>query len=189
MFVSISNGIISAYPMKGTIDASIPNAETFILQNEKELAEHITIVDLLRNDLSIVSRNVSVKRFRYIDLIKTNEKNLLQVSSEITGVLDIDYYKNIGNIIFELLPAGSISGAPKKSTLSIIRESEIYERGYYTGVFGCFDGKNLKSAVMIRFIEASKEGFIYKSGGGITIYSESESEYIELIDKIYAPIA
>jgi len=87
-----------------------------------------------------------------------------------------------------LLPAGSISGAPKLKTLEIILETETYNRGYYTGVFGYFDGINLDSCVMIRFIENQNERLIFKSGGGITMMSDLDSEYRELIKKIYVPV-
>jgi para-aminobenzoate synthetase component 1 len=188
IFVRIKNGVITSFPMKGTMDAAIHEAEQQILIHPKELAEHVTIVDLIRNDLSRIAKNVCVRRFRYIDKIKTNNKNLLQVSSEIEGVLNSNYAENIGELIFSLLPAGSISGAPKKKTLQIIQEAENYTRGYYTGVFGIFDGQNLDSAVMIRFIETINGKLFYKSGGGITAMSKMEEEYQELIDKIYVPI-
>ncbi len=188
IFVQISeDGIISSYPMKGTIDAAIENAEEVILNDKKEYAEHCTIVDLIRNDLSMVAKDVFVDKFRYIDKIKTHEKELLQVSSRICGKLGADYNKKIGDIIFSLLPAGSVSGAPKKKTVEIIKESEGYDRGYYTGVFGYFDGAKLDSGVMIRFIEKINGQLFYKSGGGITIYSDPKLEYQELIDKVYVP--
>lgn len=188
IFVQIVNGQISSNPMKGTIDANIENAEAIILSDKKEIAEHYTIVDLIRNDLSRVARDVKVDRFRYVDHIKTNEKNLLQVSSKISGRLPNDYTSHIGDIMFELLPAGSISGAPKKKTLEIIQEAEGEKRGYYTGICGHFDGKNLDSGVMIRFIESRDGAFFYRSGCGITSMSDMDVEYQEMIDKVYLPI-
>lgn len=187
-FVKIKDRSISSYPMKGTIDASIKNAEQIILADPKETAEHNTIVDLIRNDLSMVAKNVCVEKFRYVEKIITSDKSLLQVSSKITGRLEDDFNSRLGEIIFNLLPAGSISGAPKKKTLEIIKENEIYSRGFYTGVFGYFDGSSLDSGVMIRFIEKTNEGLIYKSGGGITYMSNPEAEFQELIDKVYVPI-
>jgi len=186
-FVKIEEGKIYTYPMKGTIDAAILNAKEIILKDAKETAEHHTIVDLLRNDLSRVAKNVNVDKLRYVDTIKTNSKILLQVSSKISGVLTENYAKNIGTIISKLLPAGSICGAPKKETLNIIKKVENYKRGYYTGVMGVFDGKNLDSAVLIRYIENHNGNLIYKSGGGITHLSDAKSEYQELIQKVYVP--
>ncbi|HEX5168179.1 MAG TPA: aminodeoxychorismate synthase component I [Cyclobacteriaceae bacterium] len=188
IFVQIKDGKIYSYPMKGTIDAAIPRAREIILMDKKELAEHVTIVDLIRNDLSLVANQVKVNRFRYVDELRTNYKTLLQISSEITGDLAPDYHGHLGEILVSLLPAGSVSGAPKSKTLEVIREAETNERGYYTGVFGYFDGNNFDSGVMIRFIEKCGEGYIYKSGGGITTQSNAEAEYQEAIDKIYVPL-
>lgn len=186
-FIQIENNFIHAFPMKGTIDASIENASSKILADKKEMAEHVMVVDLLRNDLSIVSANVKVQKFRYVSEIEAGEKKLLQVSSHIRGELEDSWHENIGTILESLLPAGSISGAPKKSTLEIIEEVEEYERGFFSGVFGVYDGEKLDSGVMIRFIEKIENGFIYKSGGGITLDSNVSLEYNELLDKIYLP--
>ena len=186
-FIKIEGDSISTYPMKGTIDASLPNAKESILSNKKEMAEHIMAVDLLRNDLGIVAHNIKVEKFRYIDHLKTGDKELLQVSSKITGELPSSWREDFGNIINALLPAGSISGTPKKSTVQIIEEVEEHDRGFFSGVFGYFDGHNFDSAVMIRFIEKHNGELIYKSGGGITLDSRAEEEYQEMIDKIYIP--
>jgi para-aminobenzoate synthetase component 1 len=186
-FIKIEDETISAYPMKGTIDAALPNAKERILANAKEMAEHIMVVDLLRNDLGIVARDIKVERFRYIDHLITGQKELLQVSSKITGRLPSDWKHHFGKIITALLPAGSISGTPKKSTVSLIKEVESHERGFFTGIFGYFDGKDFDSAVMIRYIEKQADQLIYKSGGGITLDSNAEDEYQEMLDKIYIP--
>ena len=186
-FIKIREGVISSYPMKGTISAEEPDAEQVILNDPKEMAEHATIVDLIRNDLSIKANNVRVKSHRYIDRVDTYHGPLLQVSSEIEGDLPDDYYGSIGSILFSMLPAGSISGAPKKKTLEIIAKAEASDRGFFTGVFGVFDGKNLDSAVMIRFIEQTEEGLFFRSGGGITAQSTAKSEYEEMIRKVYVP--
>jgi para-aminobenzoate synthetase component 1 len=188
-FVKIENGKIYSFPMKGTIDAEIENAEEIILSDSKEIAEHNTIVDLIRNDMSLVAENVTVEKFRYLSHIKTNNKNLWQVSSKISGDLPVNSAENIGLIIFKMLPAGSISGAPKKKTLEIISNTENYDRGYYTGIFGYFDGKNLDSCVLIRYVENQNGKLVYKSGGGITFMSNAEKEYDEMLKKVYVPIA
>lgn len=187
-FVTIRNNQISSFPMKGTIKADLPNAGEVILNDRKEMAEHVTIVDLIRNDLSRVADQVGVSRFRYLDRINSRPSPLLQVSSEVTGNLRPDWRENMGALFEKLLPAGSISGAPKPKTIEIIKEAENYDRGYFTGVFGLFDGENLSSAVMIRYMEQIHDQKFFKSGGGITIYSEAASEYQELIDKVYVPI-
>ncbi|MEN8216411.1 MAG: aminodeoxychorismate synthase component I [Pseudomonadota bacterium] len=186
-FIKIKDNLIKTYPMKGTIDAHISNAHEKILADEKEKAEHVMVVDLLRNDLSIVAKKVRVNKFRYIDKIEAGSKALLQVSSEISGILEKTWHERIGDILFSLLPAGSISGTPKRKTIEIINAVEGYKRGFFTGVFGYFDGKQLDSAVMIRFIERKGDKLIYKSGGGITIDSNVTSEYEEMLEKVYIP--
>lgn len=187
-FVRIAGGRIHSHPMKGTIAADIPNAAEVLLSDAKEAAEHATIVDLIRNDLSRVALDVNVARYRYLDLIRSSRNSLLQLSSEIAGTLPADYESRLGDILFSLLPAGSVSGAPKTKTIEIIHSAETHRRGFYTGVFGFFDGTTLDSAVMIRFIERTPGGLVYKSGGGITCRSRPEIEYQELIDKIYVPV-
>ncbi|RLD58807.1 MAG: aminodeoxychorismate synthase component I [Bacteroidetes bacterium] len=186
-FIKIKNNEIYTYPMKGTIDASINNAEQLLINNKKEEWEHNTIVDLLRNDISTIAKNVIVTKYRYVEKIKTHKNEILQTSSEIKGQLSNDWQKNLGGSILKLLPAGSISGAPKKKTVEIIKKTEIVPRDYYTGVFGIFDGEKLDSAVAIRFIEQKNKNLFFKSGGGITSKSKLNDEYNELIQKIYIP--
>jgi para-aminobenzoate synthetase component 1 len=187
-FVKIIDGKILTYPMKGTIDASVENAAEVLRNDRKEKAEHYTVVDLLRNDLSMVADEVKVDQFQHIDLIRTWQKDLYAMSSEISGNIKPEFEEKIGSIMKKLLPAGSILGAPKPKTLEIILDAEEYDRGYYTGVCGWFDGKNLDSCVMIRFIEKEGDHLYFKSGGGITHMSKLEDEYQEMKNKIYVPI-
>ena len=187
-FVEIIDHKIFTHPMKGTIDAEIIDAENILKNDVKEKAEHYTVVDLLRNDLSMVANNVRVKDFQRIDYLKTKQKNLLAMSSEIEGDIKPEFQNKIGSILQKLLPAGSILGAPKPKTFEIILEAEKYNRGFYTGVAGYFDGKNLDSCVMIRFIEKENDKLFFKSGGGITHQSDLISEYEEMKNKIYVPI-
>lgn len=210
-FVRIKNGRIYSYPMKGTLDASLPDAEKQLMEDRKEAAEHATIVDLIRNDLSRVAENVRVDKYRYIDVLHTNKGDILQTSSEISGRLPEDYQEHLGEILDAQLPAGSITGAPKDKTMQIIHEAEGYDRGFYTGIMGIYDQGELNSAVMIRFIEEetspvdfeadgeknfkASEGkgdeasrkLYFKAGGGITSKSDCRKEYEEVIQKIYLP--
>lgn len=210
-FVRIKNGRIYSYPMKGTLDASLPDAEKQLMEDRKEAAEHATIVDLIRNDLSRVAENVRVDKYRYIDVLHTNKGDILQTSSEISGSLPEDYRQHLGEILDAQLPAGSITGAPKDKTIQIIHEAEGYDRGFYTGIMGIYDQGELNSAVMIRFIEEenspvdfeadgeknfkANEGkepkesreLYFKAGGGITSKSDCRREYEEVIQKIYLP--
>ena len=184
-FVKIKDGKIYSYPMKGTINARIPDAKNILLNDPKEISEHATMVDLIRNDLSRVSKNVKVNKYRYYEEIVTQQGNLGQVSSEIMGELSANYDENIGDILFDLLPAGSISGAPKQKTVNIIAAAEKEDRGYYTGIAGYYDGQDLDSTVLIRYLQNDN---YYRSGGGITCNSEALNEYQEMIDKVYVPL-
>lgn len=187
-FVRVEGNRITTFPMKGTLPAS-EDARARLLADPKEEAEHYTIVDLLRNDLSQVAQRVRVERFRYIEAVTTHRGTLLQASSEIAGDLPSTWPDTLGDWLFRLLPAGSVSGAPKQKTVEIIREVEGQPRGFYTGVAGIFDGKILDSTVLIRFIERTDAGLAFRSGGGITFQSDPEAEYRELLDKIYVPIS
>lgn len=187
-FVRIKDGKIKTFPMKGTIDADIPNARTALLNNPKEIREHQTAVKLLQQDLSVVAEEVKVKDFRKIEYLRTANKDLLTTSSEIEGTIKSEFKGRIGSILNELLPAGSILGDPRPESLKMILEAEGYKRGFYTGIVGYFDGKSLDSGVLIRFIEKEGNEFYFKSGGGITRKSSAKSEYEEVLNKIYVPI-
>ena len=186
-FVKIENGKISTNPMKGTIDASIENAEQLILNDGKEIAEHTTTSQLLVEELELIAHNVTIKRFRYIDQIVAHKRTLLQVSSEIEGELPTDYRSKMGDILFALLPAVSITGSPKVKAQEYISMAEDLPRGYYCGIAGYFDGNILDTTVLIRFIEIDGANLFFRSGGGLTINSDCDKEYQEVLNKIYLP--
>ena len=186
-FVRIQGNEITSYPMKGTLAVSETNKEEDLRHDYKEKAEHATIVDLIRNDLSKVSFPICVEKYQYIDRVKTNTGELWQMSSKISGELLPEFSRKYGSIMSALLPAGSITGAPKEATMKLIRQAEQYKRGFYTGIMGKFDGQSLNSGVMIRFIEKQAHGLVFKSGGGITVFSDVKKEYEELIQKVYLP--
>ncbi|MFQ3675869.1 MAG: aminodeoxychorismate synthase component I [Endomicrobiia bacterium] len=184
-FITISkSGNIKTYPMKGTgIHTSNDLSKSY-----KEKAEHATIVDLLRNDLSMVANNVKVENYRYLETIYTNESTLFQTSTCISGNLPHNFKTHLGEILFSMLPAGSITGAPKKKTIEIIKQTETHVRDFYTGIMGVFDGEIFDSCVIIRYIEKKNNKYFYKSGGGITFLSDLHNEFNELCAKIYVPI-
>lgn len=187
-FVKLQGDELATHPMKGTIDAHLPNAAETLRADYKEGCEHHTIVDLMRNDLSRIANGVHVRRFKYLTELHTSSGELLQMSSEVVGSIDRNRGLHLGDLLLQLLPAGSISGAPKERTVELIQEAEGQSRGFYTGICGYFDGKDLDSAVLIRFIEQDADGkLFYHSGGGITINSSSEDEYHECLQKIYIP--
>lgn len=187
-FVKVCDGKIYSHPMKGTIDANLPNAEATLMNDPKELAEHKTMAELTMNDLARVADNVQVNRFRYIDKVKTNHGYILQSSSEIEGTLPDKYLEEgLGSLFSQLLPAGSILGQPRKESLEVVKKAEQQPRGFYSGVVGYFDGTTLDSGVLIRFMEQDGGQLFFRSGGGITIDSDCKREYQEAIQKVYLP--
>ena len=187
-FVTISEeGYIATSPMKGTAEDS-PAGRERLLSDPKEVAEHATIVDLLRNDLSQVAAGVRVTDYRYVRAIERGAGGLVQTSSDIGGYLEDNWQGQLGEILLRLLPAGSVSGAPKAATLAIIQQAEDGPRGYYCGVAGYFDGWRLDTCVMIRFIARRGDDYYFHSGGGITALSDWRAEYEELNAKIRLPL-
>lgn len=187
-FVEIRENKIYAYPMKGTINSSIPDAKNQLLNSEKELAEHVMVVDLLRNDLGMVGKKVRLESFRHLDRIPLEGHEIFQTSSRISAELEKDWRSRVGDIFDLMLPAGSVTGTPKSSTCAIIDAVENFERGYFCGVAGIFDGEGIQSYVLIRFIEKKDGELYYKSGGGITIDSDPLCEYEEMLEKVYVPV-
>ena len=187
-FFRIKDAQISSFPMKGTIEESELGADTRLLLNEKEIAEQYTIVDLIRNDLNQVAAEVEVASFRYLEKLKTNQKNLFTVSSHIKGRLRAEFLQRPGDVLAKMLPAGSITGAPKLATRLIIQKAESHNRNFYTGVWGYYNGVVFDSCVIIRYLENTPKGFIFKSGGGITSLSSPEAEYQEMLAKVYVPL-
>ena len=188
-FIQIEGHTLSTHPMKGTLSAQVPDARKKLLSDPKETAEHYTIVDLLRNDLSMVGRGTTVERFRYLTEIERKGGNLLQMSSHIETSLEEDWASRLGDIFFTLLPAGSITGAPKQKTVEIIQAVENHDRDFYTGVAGVFSEGRVDSAILIRYLTQRNGQFYYKTGGGITTQSKWEDEYNEIREKIYIPLS
>lgn len=182
-FIMVRGRQISTTPMKGT-----GTDRTELLADEKEQAEHATVVDLLRNDLGQVATQVRVEEYRYVSEIRRSDGSVLyQTSSRICGEMPADWREHIGDWLPRLLPAGSISGAPKRETLELIRRFESEPRGFFTGVAVLFDGENLFSAVLIRFLDLAGDVQKFRSGAGITIYSDPQQEYDEIVSKVYFP--
>lgn len=186
-FVKIADGKIYSNPMKGTTDASLPNAEEVMMRSDKELKEHTTVANMVKEELEAVSSDVYISRFRYVDRIKTQDGEILQTSSEVVGTLPADYQSHLGDIVFKLLPASSILGVPKEASKALIDAVEPESRGFYTGVCGYFDGNELNSGVLIRFIGQEDNQLFFHSGGGVTADSRCQSEYEEVLNKIYLP--
>lgn len=188
-FVRINQDTISTFPMKGTnAQAAYKNREV-LLEDARENAEHATVVDVLRNDLTKIADGVELVKYRYVDQVNTAKGQLLQTSSVIQGQIKEELKRNFGAILASIFPPGSVTGSPKDKTTRIIRRIEGQPRGYYTGIMGYFDGLQLDSAVLIRYVEQTPDGYFFRSGGGITRQSDWLAEYHEMLAKCELPLA
>lgn len=173
-------------PIKGTrprgqnVAADRDNKKE-LASSEKDIAENVMIVDLLRNDLGKYAKTGTVKVPKLFDI--ESFSNVHHMVSTITATLKDDI--SPWTVLFESLPAGSITGTPKKRAVEIINELEAKPRGAYCGTMGYlnFDGTGQWN-VLIRTLQASDNNVTLWAGGGITIASDCEAEYQECFDKV-----
>ena len=184
LFFDVKGKSINAKPMKGTIKRGLTTEEDKIkvqtlLNSKKDKAENIMIVDLLRNDLGRISEFNSVKVASKFDIEKY--ESLFQMTSKVEAELK---EKNFEEIIKNIFPCGSITGAPKIRTMEIINELETEPRGIYTGAIGIIEKDKYKFNVPIRTIKISKEGKgEIGIGSGVVWDSDPEDEYNETLLK------
>ena len=182
------NKQIKTRPIKGTMPRYENIEKDFIskqtLKNsQKDQAENVMIVDLLRNDLSIYANTGSVKTTQLFEIESFNQVH--HMVSEIVATLKDDI--NPMQMLLSALPGGSITGAPKIRAMQIIEELEEEARGAYCGTLGYFnfDGTG-RWNILIRSFQQYKNQLSLWAGGGITIASNAEAEYQESLDKISA---
>lgn len=181
LFFETKNNTIYSYPMKGTRgrDANKEKDNQLKLElknSSKDKAEHLMIVDLLRNDIGKISTygDVRVKNMFQIKSFKT----VHQMITCVKGKLKKDI--NEADIFSALFPGGSITGAPKESAMRIIDKLENYSRDLYTGSIGYINEKgNLKFNIAIRTMTLKNNEGIYPVGGGIVWDSQSKEEWQE----------
>jgi para-aminobenzoate synthetase/4-amino-4-deoxychorismate lyase len=188
LFFQLKNGVLTVRPMKGTARRGTGTAEDAeivaqLQRNEKERAENLMIVDLLRNDLGRVSENGSVTVNSLFD-VETFE-TVHQMTSTISSRLREDV--GLVDLFRALFPCGSITGAPKKRSMEIIAEMEDSPRGLYTGCIG-FISPGMRHAafsVAIRTVVIDKEAGTGELGvgSGITWYSAADAEFDECLAK------
>ena len=152
-----------------------------LASSEKDIAENVMIVDLLRNDLGKYAKTGTVKVPKLFDI--ESFSNVHHMVSTITATLKDDI--SPWTVLFESLPAGSITGTPKKRAVEIINELEAKPRGAYCGTMGYlnFDGTGQWN-VLIRTLQALDNNVSLWAGGGITIASDCDAEYQECFDKV-----
>lgn len=182
------NKQIKTRPIKGTMPRYEDIEKDFIskqtLKNsQKDQAENVMIVDLLRNDLSIYANTGSVKTTQLFEIESFNQVH--HMVSEIVATLKDDI--NPMQMLLSALPGGSITGAPKIRAMQIIEELEEEARGAYCGTLGYFnfDGTG-RWNILIRSFQQYQNQLSLWAGGGITIASNAEAEYQESLDKISA---
>jgi anthranilate synthase component 1 len=153
--------------------------EQELLHSEKELAEHIMLVDLARNDLARISEPGTVNTYELIKLKKF--PSVMHLVSKVRSISNLDPFK----ILKSMFPAGTVSGAPKKRAMEIIHKLESEDRGPYAGVVGyiSFTG-DMDMAISIRTLFNKNKTFIAQAGGGIVADSKPDEEYLETTNKM-----
>ncbi len=188
--VKLENGVLHTFPLAGTRPrGNTPEEdqaiETELLSDEKELAEHNMLVDLGRNDLGKVSRfgTVQVEKFHTIERFS----HVMHIGSTVRGELRED--KDALDAIEAVLPAGTLSGAPKLRACQLIAELENNKRGIYGGAIGYIDFTgNMDTCIAIR-IAYQKNGRVFvRSGAGIVADSVPEQEFEECMNKARASL-
>lgn len=183
--VKVENGKVYTFPLAGTrkrgnTEQEDKNLENDLLNDEKELAEHNMLVDLGRNDIGKFSKFGSVKVEKYMSIEKFS--HVMHIGSTVTGLVrdDKDQIDAIGSI----LPAGTLSGAPKIRACEIINELENNKRGIYGGAIGYIDfSGNLDTCIAIRIAYKKNNKVFVRVGAGIVYDSIPENEYFECVNK------
>lgn len=188
--VKLENNKLYTFPLAGTRKRGKDKEEDLelekeLLADEKELAEHNMLVDLGRNDIGKISEINSVKVDKYMSIEKFS--HVMHIGSTVSGTLRSD--KDALDAIDSILPAGTLSGAPKLRACEIINELEGNKRGIYGGAIGYIDFTgNLDMCISIRLAFAKNGKVFVRSGAGIVADSVPENEYEECINKSKAVI-
>ena len=188
---NLNDGTLHTFPLAGTrprgkSEEEDQNLETELLKDEKELAEHNMLVDLGRNDLGRISRIGSVVVEDYMSVLRYS--HVMHIGSTVRGTIRPD--KDAVDAVDAILPAGTLSGAPKIRACQIIRELEGQKRGIYGGAIGYLDfGGNLDTCIAIRLAYKKNGRVVVQSGAGIVADSIPENEFTECSNKARAVVA
>ena len=188
--VKLNNGVLHTFPLAGTRPRGKTQDEDLQLEKEllsdkKELAEHNMLVDLGRNDLGKISKFGSVKVEKYMSIERFS--HVMHIGSTVRG--EISENKTALDAIETVLPAGTLSGAPKIRACQIINELEQNKRGIYGGAIGYIDfSGNMDTCISIRIAFKKNNKVFIRSGAGIVADSIPENEYQECINKAKAVI-
>lgn len=182
----IKNKYAEIHPIAGTFKRTGDDTKDKLLAEKlmndpKEVSEHVMLVDLARNDLSRNCRDVKVNKFKEIQFFS----HVIHLVSKVTGQLE-DNTKNL-NIIADTFPAGTLSGAPKHMAMSLIDKYEKTNRGYYGGAIGFLDFQgNFNHAIMIRTFLSKNNCLHWQAGAGIVDKSNNINELNEVYNKLNA---
>ena len=186
--VSLQEGKLSSFPLAGTCKrGTTPEEDTALIEallsNEKELAEHDMLVDLARNDLGRVAQFGSVQVQDYRAIKKFS--HVSHISSHVVGKLKPGL--DALDVLAATLPAGTLSGAPKKRACEIIDACERHKRGVYGGALGYIDFTgNMDMCIGIR-MAVLKDGKVHvQAGAGVVAQSTAAAEYAEVQNKAFA---
>ena len=186
----LDNGKLSTFPLAGTRPrGKTPDEdkalEEDLLQDEKELAEHNMLVDLGRNDIGKISRIGTVKVEKYMEIERFS--HVMHIGSTVTGTIRED--KDAVDAVDAILPAGTLSGAPKFRACQIIDQLENNKRGVYGGAIGYLDfAGNMDTCIAIRLVYKKNGTICIRSGAGIVADSVPEKEFEECANKAKAVI-
>ena len=186
--VKLEDGELHTFPLAGTRprgkdEAEDKALEEGLLKDEKEKAEHNMLVDLGRNDLGKISKFGTVEVEHYMDILRYS--HVMHIGSTVKGIIRDD--KCSLDAIDAVLPAGTLSGAPKIRAMEIINELENNKRGIYGGAIGYIDFTgNLDTCIAIRTAYKKNNKVFVRSGAGIVADSVPENEYRECINKAKA---
>lgn len=188
--VKLEDGILHTFPLAGTrprgkSEKEDKELETELLADEKELAEHNMLVDLGRNDLGKISKfgSVVVEKFHSIE----RYSHVMHIGSTVRGEIRPEY--DALNALEAVLPAGTLSGAPKIRACQLIEELENNKRGIYGGAIGYIDFTgNMDTCIAIRLAYKKNGKVFIRSGAGIVADSDPDKEYMESINKAGAVV-
>lgn len=186
--VKLEDKELSTFPLAGTRKRGMTEEEDKklikdLLSDEKEKAEHNMLVDLGRNDLGKISKFGSVKVDKYMEIVKFS--HVMHIGSTVKSVIRED--KDALDAIEAVLPAGTLSGAPKIRACEIIDELEKDKRGIYGGAIGYIDfSGNMDTCISIRLAYKKSDRLVIRSGAGIVADSDPELEYEECVNKMKA---
>ncbi len=186
--VKLENGVLHTFPLAGTRPRGVTEEEDLrleeeLLADEKECSEHNMLVDLGRNDLGKISRFGSVEVENYMEILRYS--HVMHIGSAVRGMIRSD--RQSLDAVDAVLPAGTLSGAPKIRAMEIINELENNKRGIYGGAIGYLDFTgNLDTCIAIRTAYKKNGKVFVRSGAGIVADSVPENEYRECLNKARA---